>query len=196
MSIYLKGGIVAILVIIGLLFWYQKNIDKLPANRTPEDFKVVARMEKEGVPNFTLAKLDGAQVSLEQYRGKVVIVNFWASWCNPCVEEFPSMLKLVERFNGDVVVLAVSTDDDRNDIEVFTKAFNLPKPNFDVLWDQEKSVMKTYGVEKIPESFLVGKDGKLVRKVLGIEDWASEDAIRYFASLTGRSLEEPAPSAE
>ena len=93
------------------------------------------------------------------------------------------MIKLVERFKGDIVVLAVSTDDDRKDIDAFLKAFGLPKPNFEVVWDKDKSAMKAYGINKIPESFLVRQDMKLIRKVIGIEDWYTDGAIDYFHSL-------------
>ena len=137
-------------------------------------------MERDGVPDLTLPRIDGGELSIKELRGQIVIVNFWASWCNPCVEEFPSMLKLVERFKGQIVVYAVATDDDRKDVEAFIKAFGLPKPGFNIVWDNKKEAMKTYGVDKVPESFLVNRDGKLIRKVLGIENWASDNAAQYF----------------
>jgi peroxiredoxin len=93
------------------------------------------------------------------------------------------MIKLVDEMKGDVVVLAVSSDDDQKEITPFLKAFALPKPNFDVVWDADKKVLDLFGVTKVPESFVVGKDGKLIRKVLGIENWASGGAIDYFRML-------------
>ncbi len=123
-------------------------------------------------------------------------MNFWASWCNPCVEEFPSMVKLVKEFKGDVVILAISEDDQTDDIKVFTKAMGLPEPHFEVVWDKDKRSMKDYGVEKLPESFLVGRDGKLIRKVLGIDNWSSDDALAYFKMLVaGQKPEPPARSS-
>jgi peroxiredoxin len=143
-------------------------------------------METEGVPEIALTNIDGKPVKLSDYRGKIVIVNFWASWCNPCVEEFPSMMKLMSQFSNDVVVFAVSEDDNREDIQAFMKAMGLPKPGFEIVWDEKKENMKAWGVEKVPETFLVGRDGKLIRKVLGIENWANEDAIGYFKMLVAK----------
>jgi peroxiredoxin len=184
MSAYLKGAIFVLVAIIALLFWYDASEKDLPANQTPRTFQIIDEMEKSGVPDFSLSRLDGSLVKLSDYKGKIVIVNFWASWCNPCVEEFPSMMKLVEEMKGEVVVIAVSTDDNERDIDAFTKAFGLPKPGLEIVWDKDRSVMTKYGVDKIPESFLVGKDLKLIRKVLGIENWASANAIEYFQALT------------
>ena len=183
MSVYIKGAIAAFIVMAGILAWYFSKEAELPVNVAPAEFKMIDKMEKEGMPEWSLPKLDGQMVKNTDLKGKIVILNFWASWCNPCVEEFPSMLKLVEHFKGDVVVLAVSTDDEQKDIESFTKAFGLPKPNFEVLWDKDKKIRDMHMVEKIPESFLVNKDGKLIRKVLGVENWASKEALSYFQDL-------------
>ncbi|MES2964312.1 MAG: TlpA disulfide reductase family protein, partial [Bdellovibrionota bacterium] len=147
---------------------------------------VIDKMEAEGVPDLTFTTLEGQTVRLADLRGKIVILNFWASWCNPCVEEFPSMMKLIEQMKGEVVIVAVSTDDERKDIETFTKAMGLPKPNFNVAWDEKKEAMQAFAVEKVPESFLIAKDGKLIRKVLGIENWSSPNAIEYFQHLVGK----------
>lgn len=183
---YVQGAVVALLVIAALFWWYRLNVNKLPANQSPPEFKVIDRMESEGVPDLTFKTLEGAEVHLRDLRGKIVILNFWASWCNPCVEEFPSMLKLVEAMKGEVVVLAVSADDEKKDIETFMRAMGLPKANFTVVWDQPKEAMKAFGVEKVPESFLIARDGKLIRKVLGIENWSSPSAIEYFEHLAGK----------
>jgi peroxiredoxin len=183
---YLVGGVIALVVAAGLLAVYMAKEKDLPVNQSPQAFTLLTQMEKSGVPDFELKTLAGETVKMSQFKGKVLIINFWASWCNPCVQEFPSMLKLVEQFKGDLVVLAVSEDEEQVDIESFSKAFKLPQANFHVVWDKDKAIMGKYGVEKIPESFLVGKDGKLIRKVLGIEDWATPSAIDYFKSLTSK----------
>lgn len=183
MNVYIKGGL-GVFVLMAVLFaLYSFNKSKLPAYRSPDSFMLIDRMEQHGVPDFTLQRLDGSPLTLSQYTGQIIIVNFWASWCNPCVQEFPSLMKLVEHFKGEVVVIAVSTDENQEDIEAFTKAFGLPRPGFEIVWDKDKTMMEKYGIEKIPESFLVDGERKLIRKVLGIEDWYSEDALAYFRSL-------------
>ena len=186
MNAYIKGGLVAILIIVGCLTWYYLNQDTLPVNQSPAQFKSLAVMEKEGVPDFALSEIGGGNVKLADYRGKIVIVNFWASWCNPCVEEFPSMMKLIEELKGDVVIVAVTSEESKSDIETFMKAFALPKPNFHVVWDTDKAVMQKYGVEKVPESFLVGRDGKLLRKITGTENWNSPGAVAFFKDLLAK----------
>lgn len=191
MSVYLKGGIVAILVALGCVAWYLSNQDALPVNQSPARFKALDAMEKEGVPDFELKRIDGTPLKLSDFRGKIVILNFWASWCNPCVEEFPSMMKLIEEFKGDVAVVAVTSEESKVDVETFMKAFALPKPNFEVVWDADKAVMQKYGVEKVPESFLVGRDGKLLRKVTGVENWNSPDAIEFFKLLLAKKAAHP-----
>ncbi len=193
MSPYLKGGIAAVLAVIGVFLWYSANVSKLPVNQSPAGFKVIDKMETDGVPDFTLNRMDGSPLKLSDLKGKLVIVNFWASWCNPCVEEFPSMMKLIDQFKGEIVIVAVTSEDQKSDIEAFMKAFALPKPNFEVVWDQDKSVMQKFGVEKVPESFIVGRDMKLLRKVTGVEDWSSRDAVEFFKELLAPASK-PAPA--
>jgi peroxiredoxin len=187
-----KGAIAALVVACALLGWYQWKEPSLPVNQSPKGFQIIKQMEKDGVPEITLGTVDGKPAKLSDYRGKIVIVNFWASWCNPCVEEFPSMMKLMSQFSKDVVVFAVSEDDNQDDIRAFMKAMGLPKPGFEIVWDEKKENMKAWGVEKVPETFLVGRDGKLIRKVLGIENWANEDAVSYFKMLVGQTDGKPA----
>lgn len=185
MNPYVKGAIVVFVLAAGGYGLYKANESKLPANRSPEGFQLISQMETVGVPDFMLERMDGSKLTLSSLKGKLIIVNFWASWCNPCVEEFPSMVLLAEKMKGDLVVVAVSEDEARGDIEPFLKLFKLPKPGFEIVWDKDKSLMKTYGVGKIPESFIVRPDLKLARKFIGVENWASDDALLYFRSLLG-----------
>jgi thiol-disulfide isomerase/thioredoxin len=180
MNAYLKGGIVAAVVALGIFAWYKANEGSLPVNQSPAEFQLINKMETVGMPDFALQRMDGTSFKLSELKGKVVVVNFWASWCNPCVEEFPSLVKLAERGKGDVVVVAVSTDEQRKDIEPFLKLFGLPKPGFEIVWDKDHKIMNEYGVGKIPESYIVKPDFRLARKILGVEDWGSDDALKFF----------------
>lgn len=202
MNVYVKGAIVAVILAAALFAWYQAKEPNLPVNQSPQGFQLIKQMETQGVPEIELEKLDGTKLALSSLRGKIVIVNFWASWCNPCTEEFPSLVKLVGQFKDDVVVLAVSEDDSKDDIQAFLKAMGFPKPGFEVVWDKTKENMPKWGVEKVPETFLVGRDGKLIRKVLGIDNWANDDSVGYFKMLIKDSkpkapedLAKPGPSA-
>jgi cytochrome c biogenesis protein CcmG, thiol:disulfide interchange protein DsbE len=178
------GGLaIAALTFAGIVYWYQVNSDQLSVNKSPDSFRYVQRLEKEGPPSFTLPRIDGTSFSLNEMRGKVTIINFWASWCAPCVQEFPSMVKLVKELKGKVQVIAVSNDTDQTDLVNFVKSYELPMPGFEILWDKDGKVRELYGVQKIPESFIIKRDGKLYRKVLGIDDWSEERAVEFFESL-------------
>lgn len=183
MNVYVRGAILSLALIVGGGYWFWRYQDQLPVREKPKHFYLIDKMEKEGVPSFTLPRSDGKPFDLGSVKGKILIVNFWASWCNPCVEEFPSLIKLIDHFKGEVVLVAVSTDESRADMDAFLQAFDLPKSHMEILWDPSRKVADSYGVGKIPESFLVGKDLKLIRKVIGIDDWATPDAIEYFRTL-------------
>ena len=183
MSAYIKGGIVVLVLAVVAYIFYRLYEPKLPANQSPAAFKLISEMESVGVPDFSLERLDGTKFTLSELKGKMIIVNFWASWCNPCVEEFSSMVALAEKMKGELVVVAVSADEHRGDVETFMKLFSLPKPGFEIVWDRDKKVSDMYGVGKIPESYIVTPNFKLVRKILGVEKWDSEDAIQYFRYL-------------
>lgn len=141
-------------------------------------------MEKAGVADFALKNLKGEDIRLSDFKGKVVILNFWASWCDPCVEEFPSLMKLVDRFNGEVVLVAVSADRERGELDNFLQTFKaVDHPGVVVLWDQSLEIAKSFGTVTLPETYIIDRDMKLVRKVVGIEDWASEMAVHFFEQL-------------
>jgi peroxiredoxin len=119
-------------------------------------------------PDFTLKDFQGRNVSLSQFRGHVVLVNFWATWCSTCVVEMPSMEQLVRRMQGKPFrLLAVSVDDDWQAVrKFFAKGTTL-----DVLLDTARDVPKKYGTEKFPETFLVDRDGNIRYYVVSDRDW-------------------------
>ena len=133
-------------------------------------------------PNFTLPDLDGKMVSLADYKGKVVLLNIWATWCPPCVEEMPSMEKLYQELKGESFeILAVS-------IDVSGAKAVLPfmienKLSFPALTDSKGDMKSLYQTTGVPESFIIDEEGIIVEKVIGPRDWASPDAIRYFRNL-------------
>ena len=167
----------------------MKYSDFLAQGRKPPvASQILNQMEKEGVPDFSLKNIDGQDIALTDYRGNVVLLNFWASWCEPCIQEFPSMIKLIEEMKGEVILLAVSADYEFEDIDPFLKAFKVDNPHIKIMWDKDQELAKKYGTFKLPESYLIGKNGELVRKVAGIEDWATPEAFQFFRELAS---EEP-----
>ena len=133
-------------------------------------------------PDVTLQTLDGATVSLSQYRGKVVILNFWATWCPPCRAEMPSMEKLYRMFpNGELVMLAVNVEEDGAKI---LPGFLQANPHsFPILLDSGAKAQRAYGVFRFPESFIIGPDGQVVDKVVGAIDWVDPQVIDFIQSL-------------
>jgi peroxiredoxin len=125
--------------------------------------------------DFKLEKLDGTTVSLESLRGKVVFLNVWATWCEPCREEMPSMQTLYDDFKGnkDFVMLAVSQD---------TKGRAAVAPyvakngyHFTILLDPENKIGETYDVSGVPETFIIDRKGQIVAHHMGAFDWSRPD---------------------
>jgi cytochrome c biogenesis protein CcmG/thiol:disulfide interchange protein DsbE len=179
----IQGAISVLLLVIIGFFTYRFFSPTLSVNRASESIELLKKFETQGVPAFEAPLLSGKIYKNSEASGKVVIVNFWASWCNPCVSEFPSLLKLVENFKGEVVLLAITIDEEKKDIENFLKAFGFREAWVQILRDPEKKISDQFGVKKIPESFLFGRDGKLIRKIVGVEDWYNENSIAYFNQL-------------
>lgn len=175
----LLGVVLATLILAGAFFAFYKP----PTTQGPA-ISLVDKFKSEGVPPLKGATLDGVKVNLEQFKGKSIIINFWASWCEPCIEEVPSLIRLIQKTKGDVVLLAISADSARSEIEAFVKSFpGLKTENIYLLWDDQKDFMRNYGVERLPESFIVGKDLKLIRKVVGSINWDHPDTIDFFKGL-------------
>ena len=138
--------------------------------------------EGENAPNFTLKNLDGKEISLNQFRGKHVLINFWATWCGPCKIEMPSLEALYERFKDrNFVLLAISNDMfGANIVKPFVKAHNI---NFPVLLDQRLKVSNAFGVVSLPTTFMIDPQGKIIGALFGAEDWATPNNILYFENL-------------
>lgn len=179
-----KGTLAVIIAMTAFVLIWQRYYEFLNRGRSaPESAQILNKIEAEGAPSFSLKDLEGREVSLEQFRGKIVIINFWASWCEPCVAEFPSLMKLIAEYKGEIVLLAISADYELKDIKTFLKAFKVKDPNIYVMWDQDQAVAKKYGTFKLPESYIIGRKGELIRKVTGVDDWATPDAFAYFAEI-------------
>ena len=137
-------------------------------------------------PDFTLPDLDGKMVSLADYKGKVVLLNIWATWCPPCVEEMPSMEKLYQELKDEgFEILAVSIDvSGAKAVIPFMKKHKL---SFSALTDTKGAIKSLYQTTGVPESFIIDKDGIIVEKVIGPRDWATPGAILTFRNLIQRN---------
>jgi peroxiredoxin len=136
-------------------------------------------------PNFTFPDLNGQQINFSDHRGKVVLVNIWATWCAPCRQEMPSMQKLYERFKGEnFEILAVSIDSTgREAVAPFMRKLNL---TFPALLDPKGDIGPLYGATGVPESFIIDKEGIVVQKIIGPIDWATPQAFQFFQDLINK----------
>jgi cytochrome c biogenesis protein CcmG, thiol:disulfide interchange protein DsbE len=142
----------------------------------------VAGKTAEEIP-LTLA--DGQSTRLSNYRGQVVVLNFWATWCPPCVEETPALEQLQRRIaarNG--VVLGVSVDDDEAAYRKFLQEHGI---NFPTARDSSKKSALDYGTVMYPETYIIDRKGKIVRKIIGPQDWNSAEMTAYFDALLGQN---------
>lgn len=121
-------------------------------------------------PNFTLSANNGETVTLSEYIGDVVVVNFWATWCPPCRGEMPEFDEMNKVFTkeGDVHIIAVNMTDGRRDSKKKVDNF-IAKYNYSlkVLYDEKSSVAQAYGVQYLPTTYVIGKDGKITGKIIG-----------------------------
>lgn len=133
------------------------------------------------MPGFSLAALDGRPVRSSDLKGKVVVLNFWATWCGPCKEEMPALDRLRKRFDHqDVAVLTVTTDQQRDGVAGFLKHLQLSLP---VLLDESREVSDAFLVRGLPTTFVIGKDGKMVGRAVGPRVWDGPDAVALVQAL-------------
>jgi thiol-disulfide isomerase/thioredoxin len=138
-------------------------------------------------PDFTLESLDGKTVSLSEYKGKAVLVNFWATWCGPCKIETPWLVELQNEYGSQgLQIVGVAMDDSgKDEIARFAKDMGM---NYPVLLGKE-AVGEAYGgVPALPESFFIGRDGKIVDKIMGIEGKSDIEAAIKKALSTQVSI--------
>jgi peroxiredoxin len=145
----------------------------------------------EPAPDFLAFDMSGQEVSLEDYRGKVVLLNLWATWCTPCKEEMPSIQRLYGEVNDeDFLVLAVSidrapADDDRTNplggkLTAFADSLGL---TFPVLHDPSAEISTTYRTTGVPESFVLDREGVIMRKITGPMAWDAPQNVEFIRRL-------------
>ncbi|MBH0191617.1 MAG: TlpA family protein disulfide reductase [Nitrospira sp.] len=152
-----------------------------PAVRTQASERHAVRVGDEA-PNFRLRDLDGNLTSLSQYRGKVVLLNFWATWCGPCRVEMPAMEQLYRTYSRrEFQILAVSTDPQGAAV---TRPFQQKTGlTFPILHDPEMQIGLTYGARSLPMTFMVDRQGVVRQKIFGARDWDSAEARELIQLL-------------
>jgi len=136
----------------------------------------------DAAPVFSLAVSSGENVSLADYRGKVVLLHFWATWCNTCRYELPAIEELNRRFAGrGLNIISILVDE--NDVSHAKEFFKI---TFPVLEDPEGAVADQYMVYGVPESFIIGPDGVILARFNGAVNWDSGSKTAYFDRLLAK----------
>ncbi|SEM17060.1 Peroxiredoxin [Mesobacillus persicus] len=158
-----------VLMISTLLLLFMVGITQATDSESNEEkinlqqgMKMSADVSKQA-PEFSLRTLEGNEVKLSDYKGKKVIINFWATWCPPCKAEMPAMQKLYERVNGQFDLLAINIDP-KNDVAGFV---NDNRITFPVLLDESGKINESYSILSVPTTFLVDEKGIIVKKHIG-----------------------------
>ena len=131
-------------------------------------------------PDFTVQDSQN-KVTLSQFRGQIVVLNFWATWCAPCVEEVPSLVAMQQRMKAKgVTVLAVSVDVDESAYRHFVKDHNV---NLLTVRDPDQKSNALYGTAKFPETYVIDRNGVIRRKFIGAVDWTEPDITDFLGKL-------------
>ena len=142
-------------------------------------------VEGEAAPRFSFEDRFGKQLSLSDFGGKVVLINFWATWCSPCRDELPSMDSLQRQMDpSQFAILALSVDDSWDAVNQFMTKSGFTVP---VYSDFDRKISTLYGTSKFPETYILDKKGKVAMKVIGPTDWTAPDMVTYLRKLTAES---------
>jgi peroxiredoxin len=153
------------LALLGVLGWNLRDTSVHEGDRAPE---------------FSVHTDQGVQLTPTNFGGKVLVLNFWATWCPPCVAETPSLSAFQRKFRDKgVVVLGVSVDKNEQKYDRFRRRFHL---SFDTYRDPQATISAEYGTFQYPETYVI-KNGRIVRKFISDQNWMSDDIDRYIQSL-------------
>jgi cytochrome c biogenesis protein CcmG, thiol:disulfide interchange protein DsbE len=160
---------VALVLVVGAVTWVavaSSGDDGESGTAVPDEVRNGGPQVGDVAPDFTLKTFDGKSVSLSDYRGEPVVLNFWASYCHPCREEFPLFREQLAEHPGEFVVLGVDAKDIESDAEKFAED---QKATWPIVFDASNDVAKAYGVAAVPQTFFIRPDGTV--------------ALRYYAQI-------------
>ncbi len=177
-----------ILPVFGLAVFSFFEIDLFATTESQELDRLFSDMGVSKITDLTdpveitLNDPNGQQISLSDFRGKIVFINFWTTWCLACVIEMPSMEKLHQKFRDkDFVMLAINLQESASKVLAFFKEYKL---TFTALLDTTGDVGAGYGIRAIPTTFILDKKGRLIGKVFGPRQWDGSDSTALFEYLT------------
>jgi peroxiredoxin len=135
----------------------------------------------DAAPAFSITTDQGRRITPTDFGGRVLVLNFWATWCQPCVEEMPSLSEFQKRLQSSgVVVVGVSVDKNPKLYDRFLRRFS---PSFQTARDPDEGIANSYGTYQYPETYVIDRNGKVVQKVIGSRNWMDPDNISSIQSL-------------
>lgn len=182
------GVVLAAIVIAGAFAFDHLNRAELkPVTLAPTQGNIV-------VNDFSFTILQGKKMSLNDLRGKGVIINFWATWCPPCVAEFPMLVDITEKYPGKIVIVALSSDKKRDDVERFVARLEkqighgLNPERVMIAIDEGRVITRDqFKISTYPESIIVAPNGSVAEHIAGIEGWGSAEVQQLLADIAARA---------
>lgn len=136
--------------------------------------------------NLSFPNVEEQDIQLSEYKGKVVLLNFWATWCPPCVKEMPSMQRLHDKFpEQDFEIVAISAGESQAAVESFMMGLDT-ELTFPILLDEQGRTFKDFGIRGLPMSFLFDREGKLIKTISGSREWDEEREVQLIKSAIER----------
>ncbi len=145
-------------------FCFEKGIGKVDQNNYEN---IITNLDGDKAPDFALKSFEGKTIKLSDYKGKVIILDFWATWCPPCRKGIPDLISIQNDFKKDVVIIGISLDGEKTlkDVPGFIKSYGI---NYPIVYGDEKIIASYGGIEGIPTAFIIDKKGNIVDKHVGL----------------------------
>ncbi len=172
-----------LLTFLALLSCAKQNENANNNSKVNIFFKENIKEISPGVPapDFSLQNIEGESISLSDYKGKVILLNFWASWCGPCIAEMPSIENLHKTVKDEnIQVVTINLGESKDVVSNFMSKNGY---SFNSLLDSDNSVAGIYGIRSIPTTYIINKEGNIVASKLGSHEWDSEGVISILREL-------------
>lgn len=176
-KVFLRCLCTALIVLSSLCFSAEGGKDDLFSK-----IKIIPVKGDKRAPDFSLKDLNGNKVGIKQFKGKIIFLNFWATWCAPCKEEMSSLEVLHQKFKGkDFVLLTISVDYGR--VKSVQEFMNKHHYTFPVLLDSKSEALDLFNVKGIPTSFIIDRKGRMIGRAIGPRNWESPEVISLINLL-------------
>lgn len=173
--------IVISLIVIGVISLVVSH--DTPSNITLQKQNTSQAPEYSSVPTFQINDIYGNPINIEDYKGRSILINFWATWCAPCVVEFPALLEFAKT-HPDIIVLTLSNDSKLGEVQTFLekqKQDYKAQTNFILGWDPKRNITQdVFQTYRLPETIFINKDGFMIHKIIGPIDFNDPGFLKYI----------------